>query len=156
VRQAREYLLYKIGELRKPKTNVQMIQKAGLLKYHHLMNFLMEAAPEVAQEIRATYMDSMSRTLHALFKAYCSALMKLDIEMANKQDLIAVEEQSTKAGVFSSKVNLAKRGDAFTLGERDQILLNVDLEPVLVHVAHAEVRFRCAARSLLISGKFPV
>ncbi|CAN0511450.1 unnamed protein product, partial [Scytosiphon promiscuus] len=30
---ARDYLLQKIGELRKPKTNVQIIQKNSLLKY---------------------------------------------------------------------------------------------------------------------------
>jgi len=61
-------MLLKIGELRKPKTNIQMIQKAGLVKYHHLMDFLMKTSPEVAHEIRTTYMDSMSRTLHSLFK----------------------------------------------------------------------------------------
>jgi hypothetical protein len=61
-------MLHKINELRKPKTNVQMLQNTGLLKYHHLMQFLMEKAPDVAEEVRATYMDSMSRTLHSIFK----------------------------------------------------------------------------------------
>lgn len=72
-------MLLKIGELRKPKTNVQMIQKAGLVKYHHLMDFLMKTSPEVAQEIRTTYMDSMSRTLHSLFKVDISILMTIEM-----------------------------------------------------------------------------
>jgi hypothetical protein len=49
-----------------------------------------------------------------------------------------VEEHATKAGVFTTKVNLSKRSDAFTLGDRGRILENVELEPVLVHVAYAE------------------
>jgi len=138
VAKAREYMLLKIGELRKPKTNVQMIQKTGLLKYHHLMTFLMESSPEVAMEIRTVYMDSMSRTLQTLFKHYYAALTKLDLEIANKHDLIAVEEGASKVGFMGSKVNLSKRGDAFTLGDRADILGKVDEEPVLVHVAHAE------------------
>ena len=137
VAKVREYMLQKIGELRKPKTNVQIIQKTALLKYHHLMEFLMEKAPEVAEEVRTTYVDSMGRTLHALFKAYHSQLSKLDMEIANKYDMIAVEENATKS-VFSSKVDLSKRGDAFSLGGRDQVLENVDVGPILVHLAQAE------------------
>ena len=138
IEKIREYMLQKISELRKPRTNVQMLQNTGLLKYHSLMQFLMEKAPEVAREIRVTYIDSMGRTLHSIFKAYFSQLTKLELEIANKHDLVVVEENSTKAGVFTSKVNLSKRSDTFTLGERDRILENVELEPILVHVAHAE------------------
>lgn len=49
-----------------------------------------------------------------------------------------MEEHTTKAGVFTTKVNLNKRSDAFTLGERGRVLDNVELEPILVHVAFAE------------------
>lgn len=61
-------MLHKIGELRKPKTNVQIIQKSALLKYHYLMQFLRDAAPEIADEVRSTYVETMSRILHSLFK----------------------------------------------------------------------------------------
>lgn len=137
VSKVREYFLHKIGELRKPKTNVQMIQKTALLKYGHLMRFLMEKAPEVGEEVRNTYIETMSRTLHTLFKQYHSQLSKLDLEIANKHDLIAVDENAAKS-VFSTKVDLSKRGDAFSLGGRDLILDNIEAEPILVHVAQAE------------------
>ena len=45
----------------------------------------------------------MGKTLQNLFKSYCSQLLKLDLLMAGKQDLIAVEEASLKS-VFTSKV----------------------------------------------------
>ena len=48
-------------------------------------------------------MESMGKTLQNLFKSYCSQLLKLDLLMAGKQDLIAVEEASLKS-VFTSKV----------------------------------------------------
>ncbi len=35
-------------------------------------------------------------------------------------------------------MNLSKRSDAFTLGERDKILDQIESEPILVHVATAE------------------
>lgn len=45
--------------------------------------------------------------------------------------------------MFSSKVDLSKRGDAFSLGDRDKILNDVESEPILVHIAQAEnVRYR--------------
>lgn len=81
-------MLLKIGELRKPKTNVQMIQKAGLLKYHYLMQFLMECSPATAQEVRVTYTESMSRTIHSVFKAYGVALSKLDLVIADKVTML--------------------------------------------------------------------
>jgi hypothetical protein len=37
--------------------------------------------------------------------------------------------------MFSSKVNLSKRNDAFVLGERDGILVNADGPPIIIHVA---------------------
>jgi hypothetical protein len=134
---AQEYILAKIAELRKPKTNVQIIQKNSLLKYQYLMHFVAECDPEVAEEIRGTYMESMGRTIYNLFKAYHGQLAKLEVELANRNDLIAVEEASVKS-IFSSKVDLTKRGDAFCLGGRDKVLESVESSPLLVHVVVAE------------------
>ncbi|CAM9642682.1 unnamed protein product [Phaeothamnion confervicola] len=134
---AREYLLHKMSELRKPKTNVQIIQKSALLRYSYLMEFMADNAPEVAEEVRSVYIESMGRTIYNLFRAYHTQLAKLETEVANKSDLIAVEEAAVR-GMFTSKVDLSKRGDAFSLGDRDRILDMVESEPILVHVAQAE------------------
>ena len=56
---------------------------------------------------RIIYIESMGKTLQNLFKSYCAQLLKLDLLMATKNDLIAVEEASLKS-VFTSKVFITK------------------------------------------------
>lgn len=114
----------------------------------------------------------MGKTIFNLFKNYYNQLMKLEEVKADRNDLIAIEEQAVRSmftqKVFksislllfftlsfsSTKVNLSKRSDAFTLGERDKILdqvclfltiflsifffFQIESEPILVHVATAE------------------
>ncbi|CAM9679004.1 unnamed protein product [Ectocarpus sp. 12 AP-2014] len=136
---ARDYLLQKIGELRRPKTNVQIIQKNSLLKYKYLMQFMYDNVPEAAEEIRVVYIESMGRTISALFRAYHAQLMKLELELANRHDLIAVEDAAARS-MFSAKADSNKRGDGFNIGDRDNILDTVEAGPILVHVALAEGR----------------
>jgi len=137
VAKGRDYFLQRIAELRNPKTHVQMVQQHGLLKYKHLYKFLVNAAPEVAEDVRTTYVETMGKTVFSLFRAYHAQLQKLVVEVANKNDLIAVEESAVR-GLFSSRVDLGKRGDAFSLGGRDQVLGTVEDEPILVHIAQAQ------------------
>uniref|UniRef100_A0A7S2BKB8 Vacuolar protein sorting-associated protein 52 homolog n=2 Tax=Octactis speculum TaxID=3111310 RepID=A0A7S2BKB8_9STRA len=137
VHKVRDYFMTKICELRNSKTNVQMVQKTALLKFDSLMAFLTEVAPNVAAEVRSTYMDSMGRTLHTLFKAYMTQLLKLELEVATRNDLIAMEESASK-NTFSTKVDLSRRSDTFCLQTRGEILEKIEAEPVLVHVAQAE------------------
>ena len=148
---AREYLLSRIADLRKPKTNVQVIQKHALLKYKFLMTFLMEQKPDVAGEVRGMYIESMGRTLFLLFKAYYAQLNRLDLQVANKHDLIAIEETAIK-GLLTTKVNLSKRADAFCLGGREELLADVEAPPILVHIAQAEATrypFEALFRSIM-------
>lgn len=123
---SKEYFSKKFQELRKPKTNIQVLQQSSLLKYSKLLLFLQLEAPTIAEELRVVYIENMSRTLQSLFKAYCSQLLKLDSVIATKYDLIAVEEATLKS-VFTQKVNLTKRTDSFALGERDRILDHVSI-----------------------------
>lgn len=133
----KEYFTSQFNALRKPKTNVQMLQQTGLIKYSSLIQFLQQEALHVAEDLRNMYIASMDRTLHSLFRSYHEKLMKLEISMASKQDLIAIEEAALRS-VFTQKVDLSKRSDAFAMGERDKILDQIESEPILVHVATAE------------------
>jgi vacuolar protein sorting-associated protein 52 len=81
--------------------------------------------------------ESMGRTLLNSFKSYYALLLKQDLVLASKSDLIAVEEAMLKS-VFTQKVDLSKRSDTFSLGERDRVLEQIEWEPILVHVAQAE------------------
>lgn len=134
----RDYFASKYKDLRRPKTNIQMLQQSALVKYAPLFQFLQQEASHSADEIRSWYVETMGKTIFNLFKNYYAQLMKLEDVKADRNDLVAVEEAAVRS-MFTNKVNLSKRSDAFTLGERDKILDQIETEPILVHVATAEV-----------------
>ncbi len=103
----RDYFATQFANLRKPKTNVQMLQQTALIKYAPLFQFAQKENPLVADDLRSMYVEAMGRTLTSLFKSYYSQLMKLEAIIATKTDLVAVEEQSLKS-IFSQKVPKSK------------------------------------------------
>ncbi|OQS06163.1 vacuolar protein sorting-associated protein [Thraustotheca clavata] len=135
--QIREWLLGRINDLKKPKTNVQIVQQTTLLKMKYALSFLHDQATSMAVEFRETYAETMSRILFGVFKAYHTGLMKLHEEAASRTDVIAVEEASLKS-LFTSRVTVNKQNNAFSLGDREQILLQATTPPIMIHVAQAE------------------
>ncbi|KDO26347.1 hypothetical protein SPRG_08421 [Saprolegnia parasitica CBS 223.65] len=135
--QIREWLLGRINDLKKPKTNVQIVQQTTLLKMKYAVSFLHDQAPSMALEFRETYAETMSRILFGVFKAYHTGLIKFHDEAATRTDVVAVEEASLKS-MFSSRVNVNKQTNAFSLGDRDQILTQATAPPIMIHVAQAE------------------
>ena len=147
----KEYFTVQFAAIRKPKTNVQMLQQTGLVKFSALFTFLHDEAFSVAEDIRSMYVEAMGRTLYSLFKNYLVQLLKLEAVVASKLDTIAVEDAALRS-MFTQKVNLNKRSDAFALGDRDKILEHVEAEPILVHVCLAEGQkhpFEALLRSLI-------
>lgn len=133
----RTYFLQAISQLRKPKTNVRMIQVNSLLKYTPLLDFMLDAKPEIYNEIRNVYVESMSTTLYALFRTYAAQLALLDNEIATRKDVIAVEDSALRD--VWTRVNMSKRGDAFYLGNRWEVLDDAPRDiPILAHVALSE------------------
>jgi hypothetical protein len=132
----RQYFLQTFSQLRKPKTNVRMIQINSLLKYTPLMEFLLDAKVEMYNEVRNVYIESMSITLYALFRTYAAQLALLDNEIASRNDVIAVEDSSLRD--VWTRVNMSKRGDAFCLGNRWEALESSNDMPILAHVALSE------------------
>ncbi|OQR87003.1 vacuolar protein sorting-associated protein [Achlya hypogyna] len=135
--QIREWLLGRINDLKKPKTNVQIVQQTTLLKMKYALSFLQDQAPSMALEFRETYAETMSRILLGVFKAYHTSLIKFHDEAATRTDVVAVEEASLKS-MFSSRVTVNKQSNAFSLGDRDQILALATAPPIMIHVAQAE------------------
>jgi hypothetical protein len=133
----KEYFTIQFNALRKPKTNVQMVQQTALVKYYSLLQFIQQEYPHIADELRSLYIASMERTLYSLFRSYHDKLMRLELSIASKHDLIVVEDPALRS-MFTQKVDLSKRCDAFALGERDKILDQIESEPILSHVATAE------------------
>ena len=138
INKTKDYFIHQISAIKRPKTNIQMLQQSGLVKYAPLFEFLQEEAPNIAEDIRNLYIETMGKTVYNLFKNYHAQLSKLvDAVGTSKLELIAVEESNLKS-MFTSKVDMSKRQDPFSLGERNKILEDVESEPILVHIAIAE------------------
>jgi len=138
ISKAREYFTTQFNALRKPKTNVQVLQQNALVKYAPLLHFVQMEAGPVAEDLRMMYIECMGRTLQNLFKSYSAQIIKFELVLASKTDLIAVEEAALKSMFTQKSTNVSKRNDSFSLGERDKILEEIEAEPILVHVAAAE------------------
>ncbi|GMI90728.1 ARABIDOPSIS THALIANA VPS52 HOMOLOG, POKY POLLEN TUBE, T-DNA TRANSMISSION DEFECT 8 [Hibiscus trionum] len=150
-----DFVVQKLQALRKPKTNIQILQQNVLLKYKYVISFLKEHSKEVHLEVRAAYIDTMNKVLSAHFRAYIQALEKLQLDIATSNDLIGVETRST--GLFSrGREPLKNRSAVFALGERLNILKEIDQPALIPHIAEAsslkypyEVLFRSLHKLLM-------
>jgi hypothetical protein len=68
--QARDFLMQKLYALRRPKTNIQILQQNVLLKYKYVATFLRTHGQEVFPEIRAAYVDTMNK-VELLYSCSC-------------------------------------------------------------------------------------
>ncbi|XP_065647465.1 vacuolar protein sorting-associated protein 52 homolog isoform X3 [Hydra vulgaris] len=131
VAKIREFVLHKVYQCRKPMSNYQVLQNT-LLKYRYFFEFLLANHRQVAREIRDEYVDTMSKIYSVYFGSYISKLMKLQFDdVPGKDDLIGLED-SSKAGIFSSKTTLKNRSTIFSLGGRGQVLTDLLEEPIIV------------------------
>ncbi|XP_028762874.1 vacuolar protein sorting-associated protein 52 A isoform X1 [Neltuma alba] len=150
-----DFIVQKLYALRKPKTNIQILQQSVLLKYKYIVSFLKEHGKEVYNEVRAAYIDTMNKVLSAHFRAYIQALEKLQLDIATSNDLIGVETRST--GLFTRVWEpLKNRSAVFALGDRINILKEIDEPALIPHIAEAsstkypyEVLFRSLQKLLM-------
>ncbi|KAJ0966860.1 hypothetical protein J5N97_023777 [Dioscorea zingiberensis] len=150
-----EFIVQKLYALRKPKTNIQILQQSVLLKYKYLIIFLKEHGKEIYNEVRAAYVDTMNKILSAHFRAYIQAMEKLQLDIATSSDLIGVETRSS--GLFlRGREPLKNRSAVFALGDRINILKEIDQPALIPHIAEAnsqkypyEVLFRSLHKLLM-------
>eukprot|EP00658_Telonema_sp_P-2_P073901 TRINITY_DN6303_c0_g1_i7.p1 TRINITY_DN6303_c0_g1~~TRINITY_DN6303_c0_g1_i7.p1 ORF type:complete len:514 (+),score=140.51 TRINITY_DN6303_c0_g1_i7:632-2173(+) len=131
----RDFLMQKLDQLRMKRTNIQIIQQNVLLKYKYFNTFLAAHAPETSVEIRANYVDTMSRYYHSKFRTYVQSLLKLRVEVASKDDLVGVGSERNSGGLFGSKKSVATRTSVFSLGERNKVLEEVGTDSIIPHIA---------------------
>ncbi|KAL2497554.1 Vacuolar protein sorting-associated protein [Abeliophyllum distichum] len=125
------------------------------LDWRYVISFLKEHGKEVYLEVRAAYIDTMNKVLSANFRAYIQALEKLQLDIATSSDLIGVDTRST--GLFlRGREPLKNRSAVFALGERINILKEIDEPALIPHIAEAsskkypyEVLFRSLHKLLM-------
>ncbi|KAJ1994889.1 Vacuolar protein sorting-associated protein 52 [Coemansia spiralis] len=124
----REFLLEKINDLRSLNTNAHILQNSVLLKYRFFNHFLIERHPEAAVEVRDTYIHIMRQYYLDHFETYQRGLMKLERAVADRTDVIGMEE-SNKISLFgSTKPTARDKNNVFNLGARASVL-DIDDDP---------------------------
>ncbi|KAK9819744.1 hypothetical protein WJX72_001832 [[Myrmecia] bisecta] len=155
---ARDYLMTRIYALRKPKTNIQILQQNVLLKYKYLVTFLRMHGKEVFLELRAAYVDTLSRVLSSHFRAYLTAIERLQEDVASASDVIGSAAASSTGvmAMFARATQAHEKADVFALGERAAILHHLDQAALIPHVLEAqnkkfpfEVLFRSVHKLLM-------
>lgn len=162
VARVREFLLSKFAQLRRPKTNIQILQQSVLLKFKYFGTFLRKYGPEVYDEVVSFYVTTISGVLAGHFKTYVSALANLRGDRVAKGELLGETEREARrhapggggggsAAGFLKKVGGALGGassaqlvgghggtaSAFALGDRATMLRDVESQAVIPHVAES-------------------
>ncbi|KAL5560816.1 hypothetical protein UlMin_037027 [Ulmus minor] len=147
-----DFIVQKLYALRKPKTNIQILQQNILLKYKYVVTFLKEHGKEVYIEVRGAYIDTMNKVLSAHFRAYIQALEKLQLDIATSSDLIGVDSRLLSRG----REPLKNRSSVYAIGDRIKILKEIDEPALIPHIAEAssikypyEVLFRSLQKLLM-------
>ena len=114
----RTFLLGKVAMLSKPKTNISIIQQNVLLKYKPLMTFLLLNNGMVGQEVKDTYVQTLSQIYFKKAKNFLSKLTKLEKALLTPKDLITTHRKTDPADdpgfffSFRSRDDWAKKWDA--------------------------------------------
>ncbi|EGC31732.1 hypothetical protein DICPUDRAFT_50009 [Dictyostelium purpureum] len=114
-RSVRDFLLKLIIGLRKPRTNIQILQQSKLFKYSPLNQFIYHNSPSSAVEIKNLYIETVSRTFHNYFKNYLTNLTKVFHQVTLKSDVIGYLEQVKGYFGASTKSVELNKASAFNL-----------------------------------------
>uniref|UniRef100_A0A0G4FCE6 Vacuolar protein sorting-associated protein 52 homolog n=1 Tax=Chromera velia CCMP2878 TaxID=1169474 RepID=A0A0G4FCE6_9ALVE len=131
VARVRDFLVAQVNLLKKPRTNIQIIQQNVLLRCAAFNHFLAEHHPPSFDAVKQTYTGTMSRILQGQFKTYALSLGKLNLDTApTKTDLLGAPESGIPAGatlggflgLSKPSAILQSRGNVFSMAGRDSIL----------------------------------
>ncbi|CAD7949994.1 unnamed protein product [Amoebophrya sp. A25] len=157
------FLMSRIQSLRKPKTNLQILQQNVLLKFKHLNSFLSEhAATEVSHEVEQSYTQTMSKVYLQQFRTYLLSLSKLQLECsptsadllcrAASNSIASSGGSASSSGAISASIGadalaaylgvekyfgnkISEKGNVFALSAaRRSALDDVDKDPIVAHL----------------------
>ncbi|MEW5309332.1 MAG: hypothetical protein WDW38_001227 [Sanguina aurantia] len=81
----REFLLQKVYQLKRPKTNVQIIQTSVLLKFRHFCRFLRQHGPDMYEEVRGDHMFQLGERASVLNASSQAAIIPHMAEYEGKK-----------------------------------------------------------------------
>ena len=86
------FIYNKLQMIKKPNTNIQILQQSVLLKYLTLVGFLKKHSIIMFQELIKIYISLMEKIYYTLSSKYISELNKLINDKSNKFSLIVTED----------------------------------------------------------------
>ncbi|CAL4934005.1 unnamed protein product [Urochloa decumbens] len=130
--------------MRKPGTNIQILQQNLLQKHRYLVLFLKEHGSGTYGDLCASYVDTMNKVLSTYFRLYVEALerMKLDIGVSSEYVIDIITR---------GREHLRDHRFMFSLGERANILKEIEqpgLVPQISQVNSRKYPYEVIFRSL--------
>ncbi|EDQ85829.1 uncharacterized protein MONBRDRAFT_34071 [Monosiga brevicollis MX1] len=135
----RELFMNTIMRARKPGRDPQLIltfwrdnggptqmPQETLLKNKACFEFMLKHHRPTANELRAEYVNTMSKVHASYVKADVQRLLKMQISDNSSQDLLGAEAGTKRSGFFSSKPSTKAKQTTFTLGSRAKVLERLD------------------------------
>jgi len=86
----RDWLAGRIAALRRPRTNVSIVQQSVLLKFRFLPRFLARHAPDVLRDLRSEYARTLGKVYCVRLRAYLGAMERLQVAAASLTDVLGV------------------------------------------------------------------
>jgi hypothetical protein len=116
----RDFLISKVNSLKKPRTNIQIIQQNVLLKLRFFHEFLESANPSFSNEVRSFYGVSGSKIFAAQAKNYAAEMAKIaDFATAERAFCVGNPRNSAEnggSGVFRALFSGTLAGNSATSG----------------------------------------
>ncbi|KAL4421397.1 hypothetical protein ABPG75_010688 [Micractinium tetrahymenae] len=143
VARSRDFLMDRIYDMRKPKTNLQIKQNV-LLKYKYLAAFLRQHAPDIYAEVRSAYVEKVGAKMLDLFRSYWAAMERLEEVVVTANDLLGTPEAASGGmslgALFQRQpaAGSASRAEVYALKDRAGVLAQLEAPPVVLHVAESE------------------
>lgn len=134
----RSFLLERIRAAGRPNArygSYEIVQQNMLLKFMYFNRFLIDHSPAVAAEVRSEYTEVMSQMYARMFKQYLANLLKLRYESEPDRDDVIGAEEGAKRTLFSSKPVLKETAGVFTLGDRADVLHELEAPVIIPSVA---------------------
>ncbi|KAL4424816.1 hypothetical protein ABPG77_011066, partial [Micractinium sp. CCAP 211/92] len=142
---SRDLLMDRIYDMRKPKTNLQIMQNV-LLKYKYLAGFLKQHAPDIYAEVRGAYVEKVGAKMLDLFRSYWAAMERLEEVVVSANDMLGAPEAASTGmslgALFQRQPTAggASRAEVYALKDRAGVLAQLEAPPVVLHVAESEHR----------------
>lgn len=142
VARCRDFLMDRIYDMRKPKTNLQIKQNV-LLKYKYLPAFLSQHAPDIYAEVRGAYVEKVGGKMLDLFRTYWAAMERLEEVVVTANDVLGAPEVAASGMSLGSLFQRAashagSRAEVYALRDRAGVLAQLEAPPVVLHQAEAE------------------